>query len=998
MLPDDVYADFKKSGAIPPRGSSAEPKAAPPATETPEEKLPGEELIKALPFGQLAVPAAKFAKNVLTSTKDIGNTKKDPTTLSIGDSIAKGFLQTNDQNLDLGGTWLEPMPIGAVRMFAGDAVANTISPYFWLTGKTPPKSNLDKTLRRQDLNNPNDFAKVMDPSMKGVGSMAAFPMGGGSNVIRKAVTGMGMGEGSDLLGRAGKAVGGALGGETGGAVGEGVGSFVGGALGAPLNVMRANALGKLVSTPVNIASSATRAAMEAFKQRSTRAMWDTFTDEFSSLRSQAKSELQNYVNKRLAGDLKIDPETQRNVARFEESTKVTGAKADEFSLAQKTATPALVATVAERKPSSLKEANVVAADQGKAKNEIVRIYNTGKDALPPSAQSHQFTWNQFRNTVLMRNKAYDLEADKIKKTLTNHGAESVGKAGEDVKAAYDKEHEQGRVKTKEDYTRAADISAQREPQGFDVSPVGKTAKTLLDQFPTQVEGAPKSIVNLKKILGMSEEEPKHLLGSDGKPIGNPLNDPESAKHVSLKDINQAMIDLNDDISGYLAQGGPTAANNAKQLGAVRDELRQIVREKGSPETNQAFDLAQKNYKDNMVPRFKTGINYNLDREGAKSNKNLDLVRDADVIDRYLDASGGGKDTRETIKQFRDLANSPYTGEKNPVLYAELGKGIESRYSKTVLQTAGKARDLDMKEHDVFMDRYKVAIDEVPGLEAKLNKTANDLVTTQERKKWESDRYKIIMDSPVSSKLDPTRAKQLYSDVFANERKAAELTRALGPEATKAAIKEAMLLADPLKNGEYDSKALRLFADQPGLSAMYKGAFGEVEGAAQVKRLKAIADLAERQAITDPKNLRPQDALNLTTVKSVTGSSSGSIYSDIKALNQGRTGLGYTVLTAGGRFWTAKATAALERAQNAALYDPVQAKAILELMSTPGEEAISKGAANAVWGKVSGLVDYMTGKGYIRTTVARGAGYGASQAQTPEERAEARKRRVMEMQE
>ena len=397
----------------------------------------------------------------------------------------------------------------------------------------------------------------------------------------------------------------------------------------------------------------------------------------------------------------------------------------------------------------------------------------------------------------------------------------------------------------------------------------------------------------------------------------------------------------------------------------------------------AYINARSEYANKTVPRFKEGANLNLDRDATAANKGREKVTDQNVWNSYLRKG----DLVDRMEQFDTLFGGNHGAPKNKEAYKRLGDAIGDKYSKEVLQ-GGFTRD----KHEKFMREYNSAFEQVPEARKAAETRADQLDLINQKKDILLDQYANVVGSPLTEKIGPVQAQQLLLQSLADPVKMEKLLNSpLGatPEAAKSVLKEATTFANPMKEGKYDPdklvKLLTMGERRPGeptsLQMLFNKAMGPEEGAKHATRLMAVAELMRREAMTDSSYMRFQPQGDKGPVQGASGQTMASWIGQWYAVESGRVGKPYALVTAGGRFLNNSMQKAATQAMERALYDPAMSDAVLELVQTPSNQAVSREAWSKVFGAADGaskMLKNLTDHGLILAQIARGALYGVQQ--------------------
>lgn len=761
-----------------------------------------------------------------------------------------------------------------------------------------------------------------------------------------------------------------------------VGELIGGGLGGMLNVARGNGTAMAAKGALGTANDAMKSAYAKWRADSSRTFLSYLMDDYSHLREDARTAVQNRVIGTVANDIRMDPDAQESLASFADAAEKTGVDPNKFNIAAKAATPSLVASVAQRRPTTPEEASLLAqankAGQEEIKSAARRIVDK---SVVPDATDLAGQLDEFQKRSQLRIAALNDEGDAIRGTVPGMSAAEEAAQGAKIKDLAAEQLAQGKVERDSLYNGTKDLADQLG-HDYDPSKVsGKIASLLKQTFTTLEPGTvPESVTRLKALLSQKRALPE--VDKALTDMGLAAQGDSQTVPIRLRDVMDAMSVLNQDIRNAqrAAATNSMEAVKVKNLTEVRKSLEGMVNEQSAPEVINAYNKANDFYRNNYVPRFKTGENLNLDRQAGVARANQDLVPDEAVMASYLKKPvGTGRVGETSMQNFDNLFGGVLPGtQRVPQAYSELWNTLESRYNKTVLGGSDKFK---MADHDAFMHEYEAAINRVPALRDKLDQTATQLENLQSEAKGVEKYYEDIAHGPIAEAVGPKNVEAVFSEALTDPRKMGQLISALNkglnPQAgTQALVKEIMQRLTPWKETasgiEYDPAKLKDILDRGGagsavpggLSTAFRAAFGKAEGDAHLDRLRALALLAERQASTAPRFLRPMEPFPSDIAKDATGQTGASWLSQFKALFTGRIGPTYVAGMGLGSLFNAKMKEAFNQAQQEALFNPEMSKAILELAATKGSDPVSRGAMRKIFGMsqdatnlIKGLFDY-----------------------------------------
>lgn len=907
---------------------------------------------------------------------------------------AKVMLEGGERNVSFlkSGKYGESMPMAALRLFLPDGFVDELSPAM-KAELTDAKGNRKTMaeLRKEDEGKasegikvgaaPGAISKSLGRAIDFVGAAVSQPF------VPPGVTGgkyligaLGAAEASDLSGRAARGIA-SLGTDNPTAldVAEAGGDLAGGFMGAPLNVIRGNALAQTAKMPFTItknAVSAFKTARQRQREGDTRDLMEIFSDDYGHLKDQSKGVIQQTVNESVAKDMTLDPDAAESLEAFKTAARKTGADPDKFNIAQQSATPSLVGTVQQMRPTTSEQVRALAETDRASREEVRKVFKslTGK-AVDPKADNVVKDLREYQKTEALRVEGLNREAQNVAMEVPALTPTEKTAQGERLYQMHEQELAAGKAEKDRLYALPNQL-AKGEDTVYDLKPVISDIKDTLKDVFSQINPAtvPASLRNLKGLL-QRKESPEwrkvvdQMDDSTKKWFTDEFLQGEAAKEkpITYEDLQKTITSLSDDIPR-----NPTSTADrvqAQNLIKIQQGLEKVLQEQSSPAVIEAHNAAVRNFKDNYLPRFREGKNLSIGQRSSPAVAREDKVDPIGFIDHYIKKEPNVGQLSETnMKEFDNLFGGVKPGTKRvDEAYHELEAGLRDKYNRSVLQTG--AEKFDPAKHEQFLDAYETALNRVPALRDKLQTTATKIMDLRAEADRAQEAFKIVTGSPLTAEFGKRQSDELISAALSDPRKMGRLMSSLaggqsakGAETSKALIKDIMARATPWKEMpgggiEYDPARLIKLLDSGragegsvgGLQVLFRGAFGKNIGDQHLDNLRAIALLTQRQALTNPRYLRPSEPFPTDVFKDVTGQTGASWLNQINATVQGRSSGLYSGAFGLGRFVNSKLKAAYAEAQQKALFDPDMAKAILELAATPATERASVSAFKKVLG-------------------------------------------------
>lgn len=834
-----------------------------------------------------------------------------------------------------------------------------------LGGKAPDQPDIGAA--------PGPISNNLGNASSFVGAALAQPFPPGVSFSKYLMSIMGTAELASLGGDAARVTTKAVGGSDEAAkLAEIGGNFAGGVIGSPANVIRMNAISSVAKAPYMAAKNGTAAAVSAARKawtdESGKGFFSYLSDDYSHLRDEAKGAIQKRVITDVANDIRMDPDAPEAMKAFDEAATKAGVNVDQFNIGQRSSTPSLVGTISQLRPKTPEETSLIANKNKASQQEIIEASKrVSQNTVDLKANSVLNQLKDYQKTTDLRIQGLNDEAKAVADTTPMLSPEEKFKQGENVYQLYEKELATARNEKNRLYGVATDL-ANAQGVDYDVSKAVGQIKDVLKSTMSKINPSvsPNTLTNLKNVFGGKKAIPE--LADVLEQMG--MTAPEVSAPTKLSDINDAVVALNDDIRSA-ARGTDSASRiQVSNLSAIRKSLEGIIQDQSPPEVINAYNEAVKHFKDVYIPRFREGTNYNLSREKGPMGMGERKIDPMGVIGEYLKPEPNVGQVSETrMREFDNLFGGVLPGtERSAEAYNELWKGIQDKYASKLL--TGKEK-FDPIGHEKFINDYQPALDRVPALRTQLEDNANKIMDLQAEAGRVSDQYKAVSGAgSLGATLGPENAANVVSKALADPRKMGQLISALNKgekagtgEGTKALVKEIMYRATPWRetpNGlEYNPEKLIALLDSGkanadsvgGLQVAFRAAFGREAGDSHLDNLRAIALLAQRQALTNPRFLRPQEPFPEDMFKNVTGQTAASWITSFKAMAEGRVSDTYFASIGFSKFFNTRVKAAFTEAQQKALFDPEMSKAILELAATPANQPMNKGPIQKVLGSL-----------------------------------------------
>lgn len=842
---------------------------------------------------------------------------------------------------------------------------------------------------------PNAVAKYLTgPLARGVGVYAGLPIGGAGSVSKNLLMSMGSSELSEIGGDIGGGIGRFAGGEKGEVFGRGIGALGGGALGGQANITRVAAMGRGTAA----ATKAIRNVVPAIRAASTKVEGDTrsfftrFTDNYKDLSSVTRGYQDQVVAEQYASAIAKMPGARENLEKMQKIAGDLGIDITKFNPGQQTMVPSLVDEVSFFQPKDETQAARVHAQKKGAGEEIIKAYERTTGAKPKTkVEDVQLSLNRTRYNILNEIEARGREAQVVMDESPRMTPEQSVDNGALVKDAFMTEHKDASAYYNRLYQgvyRAADSANVR------IKVDDTTAAALNKLSSVEVGMEPQAGYDLQHAVAVAKGRLNNLSFKEAHDIVKSLGREANDARVS-GDATKARI-LSDYRTRLLKDMQEQTFGKGKEPGPARYIWQQ-------------FEGINQSYKDNFIPRFETGVNYNLDREAGRSKNNLGYYKDEEVFNKGYLAKVDGRVSETNMKQFDDAFGGKIPGtKKNPDAYKALSRAVEDEYAHDVYGPKGVdgRRIFSEDKHLKFMDSHAAALDRVPELGAKLEAQAKKLLDLKNRAELSAEKWAAITNSPLTKTLGKPQSDKLIAEALSDTKKMAVLIKATGGKDKQTLFKDIMSRAAPWKEVEggieYDPtellKTIEAGSGPAGqgmssLQLLSRATFGTVEGDKHFNNLKNIAALAVRESLTNPKFSGAGAMVSQKFLTELTGQSAASWISARKSMMEGRTSGTWFITQAAGRFLRVHFQKALQEAQYRALFDPRYSEAVLELSRKPMGQPITEKTAialrDAAGKEGKALFDELVNRGYVASQTARGAQLGLTLEAQRRKREEAR---------
>ena len=748
--------------------------------------------------------------------------------------------------------------------------------------------------------------------------------------------------------------------------GHTIGGVAGGALGAHGNVIRFNAMGEMAKHALQAPIETAKAFSPAYSAAKIRqadlaaqgkkvGFHTIMFDEMGKLRAATQGYMKQKVYSDIASALRGDRQALENIQQFEETINKTGADPNSFNLAARTGNAEITA-LSENIPETFtgergREARgTITSAAVSRKKEVARAVGAVvKNMLPYTGEGGAVSARAYQGIVQAQIEALGSEAAAAINKYPAGLSPVIEKTGVATKDLRDKEYSYWQESAKRDYQLPLDAA--------DAAQVAIVPSKLLSQTGAMSEelavaiGAEEVPSAAKKFrfLNISEEEQRTSRATAD--VASTEDIP--SKTWSLREMNAVWKALNKK-AGQL-RGNDYRQPDYYRVLQLKDALKSDIDSalETHPEIAQAFDTARSNYAKN-APRFREGLGRGLSTEEGGTFAGRAAITGAEVRDVVM---GNPKLLSTTLAEWDNLYRK--TPESEKMLQAMFASVFKDKIfpnrvnlSPTQLENARLS----------FMQDYAPLVERYPQLADHMEQTMAKVMENKLQQESLVKHYKELTNSDtVSAKVGVMNAKVFVRDIMANPDNAVKYAAKISPDNAKTFIKEIMELSDPRIEGgtKYDSgKLLSLvegsklnIGQKSSLQIIAEKAYGQEKGVEFIAKLKALGDLAEREANARPGNMQPNQIVDQSPVQHATGQSAAQITSVARSMGMNFMSGPYALALGLSRLAQVKTQAVMGEALFSALHTPEGADAVLKLALSNDVKDVPKGVFDKLFGSM-----------------------------------------------
>lgn len=190
------------------------------------------------------------------------------------------------------------------------------------------------------------------------------------------------------------------------------------------------------------------------------------------------------------------------------------------------------------------------------------------------------------------------------------------------------------------------------------------------------ETAPNIVRAIERLSPKAEAAAATTVGKAGFRIAKPGAAEPRVAEATLRQLDDLRKAINSDIAAAKVSTDPSAQTTLRNLGKLHDSIDEMVQGSTSlsPEAKTAYNEALKVYREQYVPRFKTGVNANMFKT---TGINEQKILPDDVVMRYF-APNGEREAGQFVEMFG----------KNSDAIRVARAGIEDLYRRKVTDAVG----------------------------------------------------------------------------------------------------------------------------------------------------------------------------------------------------------------------------------------------------------------------------------------------------------------------
>lgn len=646
-----------------------------------------------------------------------------------------------------------------------------------------------------------------------------------------------------------------------------------------------------------------------------QALYQAGKNALGGAQAQAVPVAENIIGKNVRAAVQGDPNAAANIT---EALRLQGViPGVTLSTAEMTGNPSL-ATMQSRY-SALSPANTNAELARQAANKTA-LSDAMQNRMPDGSASPNEPRNAVNRSLAEQGTTVAEKQGALSGSLTNTSQREAGQNLLDIANA---ERQTAKTKVVQPaYKKAFDAAGDAK---IDVTNVLSDAEKILGRKLS--EFAPETAPNTVRALRSFEPAKDKWAEIFGEPVSVPEGTPKPKPEATLQQLDDVRKAINADIQQAKVSMSPTADMTLRNLKKLHGAIDSAVSESAtlSDTAKTAYSDALNTYREQYVPRFKEGVNANLYR---KTSLNEQRLNPDDVVSTYFQP-GGEREAGQFVKLFG----------KNPEAIQQAKGGIEDLYRQSVVDP--QTGNIDPAAHARFMAQHsrQIAIMDKAGMGigerlANVGQTAQELQVVQKTlaQKAAQLKYDTVGDMQAAVLSSPMKMGMALREMDRPGK--AALARSILEEAWQ-----------PVKNGDTESGA-KMLDHLVKNERTIKMAMSAAEGSQVAqKHFSDIQDIAKTVQMIEAANVRGKMAPGIGNdpLKAATGVSIPTIWSQTRAVMQGRQGVGTAVAMISGPVLTRLSQVQFDAVMNRALHDPQTAVALRDFLNSSPAQANAKGA-------------------------------------------------------
>ncbi len=468
------------------------------------------------------------------------------------------------------------------------------------------------------------------------------------------------------------------------------------------------------------------------------------------------------------------------------------------------------------------------------------------------------------------------------------------------------------------YKKAFDLAGDSEVSG---SGIVSKIEDILGEPLAQIKpsNAPQAALAIKRIFGDKTTE---ATGRSIPPDLMALQEVGGKKGLSLNDLHDIRMALNQDVASASRASDPAASTRLYNLGKVLPEVDAAIAKLPSG-AQDAYQAATAKYRNEYVPRFKEGANARVFKDTSVNEPKI--LPDKFVSEYFKpDSQGGGTRASQFGRLFGENQDAK-----------DLAKtGILDIYRQKVVNPTTGA--IDQSAHNTFMRDYGRTLQayKSSGIDA-----ASEIHGIGQEAAKVSQSISDIKSLAQTMKFDTV--DELVSDALKNPKTMGNTLGRLDND--KKAVFNTLLLDKSFETGT--AKGMREFLDANQKT---------LRMTVPKEQLDAVNDIAKALEITERAPIRGNLASGgADMLKNATGTSTATVFSQIRAVTGGRSSAEWAAINLAMPALNKMSQTSFANVMENALHSPQSAVALRNYLLADSPEVANKWATQLLNGMKSG---------------------------------------------